>query len=218
MKPIKTFLLLVISVLSLMVFEGCDSKSRHIKQAVNRQLEEFPATTLPDLYKGFFQDNFGPGHIVSDTAAARAFILRELAQSSKYDRHYFEPAGRGDNFYRVSLAVIADSIVPLDLYCDAFYRSVKDVDKVDVETWKEEWSEIYEVIKGMKLNLPDMERDAQSIDSMLNAGGYASHHSERYNRYHHPHYRLIRKEIFFNEIKPLIDSTRVFDVYDEEED
>lgn len=184
------------------------SKSENEK-AVERQLKDYPRSTLLDIYKSFFQDNFGPGHIVADTAAARAYLRNELAGATRYDAHYFEPAGRGDNFYRVSLAVIADSIVSFDEYFDAFYASVKDVSPVDVEQWRGEWATVLETVKNMGVNLPDFERDAASLDSLLARGEYAYHHSRDYNRLYTPHYRLMRKDIFLRDIKPRIDSTRI---------
>lgn len=177
--------------------------------AIERQMNDYPASTLLDIYKSFFQDNFGPGHIVSDTAAARAYIRRELAEATKYDAHYYEPAGRGDNFYRVSLALIADSLISFDDYFDAFYSSVKEVKSVDMEQWRDEWVGVVETIVKMKLSLPDFEKDAATLDSLLAAGQYAYHHSPDYNRRYHPHYRLMRRDIFEQRIKPVIDSSRV---------
>lgn len=179
------------------------------QKAVERQLHDYPRSTLLDIYKSFFQDNFGPGHIVADTASARAYLCSELASASRYDAHYFEPAGRGDNFYRVSIAVIADSIVSFDDYFDAFFASVKDVQPVDIEQWRNEWATIVDAIDDMKLGLPDYENHKAAIDSLLDRGEYVYHHSRDYNRLYHPHYRLIRKDIFLRDIKPRIDSTRI---------
>ena len=201
-------IIILISILFLSL-TSCNTRESHIKQAVRTQIEEFPATNLLDIYKSFFQDKFGPGHIVADTAAARRYIVSELESAKTYNSHYFEPTGLGENFYRVSLAAVADSIVPLDIYCDAFYRSVRDIDPVEIEQWKEEWGRTLRVVEKMNLDLPDFEENAAAIDSMLNKGKYVSHHSERYNQYHTPHYRLFKKDIFINEIQPLIDATRI---------
>ena len=40
-----------------------------VRTAVERQMQFYPKSTLKDLYKNFFQDKFGPGHIISDTTA-----------------------------------------------------------------------------------------------------------------------------------------------------
>ena len=38
-----------------------------VRVAVSRQMQKYPKSTLKDLYKNFFQDKFGPGHIIGDT-------------------------------------------------------------------------------------------------------------------------------------------------------
>lgn len=40
------------------------------------QMKTYPKSTLKDLYKNFFQDKFGPGHIISDTTSAGKFLKK----------------------------------------------------------------------------------------------------------------------------------------------
>lgn len=205
---------LFFTFLTICLLSACaNSKSDSIKEAINRQLTDFPESTLLDIYKSFFQDKFGPGHIAPDSIVAMNSIIKEIESATKYDRHYYEPTGEGTNFYRVSLATISDSIVPIDVYFNAFYNSIKNIGTVDIESWKSEWGQIMEVISSMNINLPDFDNDKASIDSLLNNSGYVSHHSRRYNNLYQPHYRLIRKDLFFKHIKPLIDASRVIEQY-----
>jgi hypothetical protein len=83
-----------------------DTKSERIRTAVENHLEAYPKSTLQDLYKHFFQDYFGPGHIVSDTSSAGAYLDRELALFEQAPGAYYEPTGYNGNFYRVNLSVI----------------------------------------------------------------------------------------------------------------
>lgn len=48
-----------------------------VREAVSRQMQNYPKSTLKDLYKNFFQDKFGPGHIISDTTAAGNYLRRD---------------------------------------------------------------------------------------------------------------------------------------------
>ena len=57
----------------------------------------------------------------------------------------------------------------------------------------------------MKLNLPDFQEDKQFIDSVLSVGKYAISHSPEYREAYHPHYRIVERNIFEEEIKPLIE-------------
>ena len=74
----------------------------------------------------------------------------------------------------------------------------------DISEWKSEWSEIEAVIISMDLNLENFEKDLEMIHSVLEQGEYAVHHSAIYNSEYHPHYRIIEKNIFEEEILPLL--------------
>ena len=63
---------------------GQELSENRIKEAVCRQLEAYPQSSLRDLYKNFFQDRFGPGHIVSDTASAGKYLREELAAEKDF--------------------------------------------------------------------------------------------------------------------------------------
>ena len=204
----KNCLWMMTLLLALSCGRTSQPREASVRAAVERQMHEYPASTLRDLYKSFFQDRFGPGHIVSDTTAAGNYLRRELAQAAEtggYAGCYYEPAGCGEQFCRVSLAVIAEGLVPYDRYFDAFIRSVREIEPVEVSAWREEWQQIEATIDAMTLDLPDYAADRAAIRRLLDEGGYASHHSRAYNEHSRPHYRLIRKDIFESELRPLID-------------
>jgi hypothetical protein len=48
-----------------------------IKAAVNSQMSLYPEASLQDLYKAFFQAEFGPEHIIADTASAGRYLDSE---------------------------------------------------------------------------------------------------------------------------------------------
>lgn len=56
----------------------------------------------------------------------------------------------------------------------------------------------------MNLNLPDYSSDKVAIDSLLDAGKYVMHHSRAYGVAYHPHYRILRRDIFEKEILPYV--------------
>lgn len=183
----------------------CPSSVDKIKAAVERQLSDYPKSTLQDLYKSFFQDRFGPGHIVSDTSAAGNYLRHELNNSEDFYERYYEPTGYENNYYRVNLSVIKENKISYQKYFDAFLRSVEKIDLDAISEWKEEWSRIEEVIISMNLDLENFEEDLEMIDSVLEQGKYAVHHSEIYNSEYQPHYRIIEKKIFEEEILPDIE-------------
>ena len=206
MNIVFKYLIFNLLFLFCVSFAGCESSSvERIKKSVERQLRDYPKSTLQDLYKSFFQDRFGPGHLVNDTSAAGNYLRYELNNSESFHERYYEPTGYENNYYRVNLSVLKENRISYQKYFDAFLRSVEKIDLDAISEWKEEWSEIESVINSMNLDLENFEEDLEMIHSVLEQGKYAVHHSEIYNSEYQPHYRIIEKKIFEEEILPLIE-------------
>lgn len=193
------FLLLVVPTVSMQALNR-----KQVRFAVARQMEQYPASTLQDIYKNFFQDRFGPGHIVSDTARAGAYLRQELSQVKNVNVPLYEASAERAAYYRVSLAAITSGAISYEVFFSAFIRSVTALPAIEVEDWAKEWKKIEKIIRSMKLDLPHYEEDAKAIEDLLAQGHYAVHHSKAYNLHYEPHYRLIEKSIFEKEILPLL--------------
>lgn len=206
----KTFLSMAFSLLFCIGVSATEKKDFEyaVRQAVSRQMETYPKSTLKDLYKNFFQDKFGPGHIISDTTGAGNYLRRELASYTVVEGALAEPTGWEGNFYRVNLAVIKNDQVPYDRYFDAFVRSVNGIQPVPVPEWRKEWHRIEAIIQSMNLSLPEYENDKAEIEERLEKGEYVGHHSRMFEDTYSPHYRIISKEIFEKEIQPLLPASR----------
>ena len=48
------------------------------KIAISEIFQKYPRATLLDVYKSFFQDQFGPEHIVKDTLSVKNYLENEL--------------------------------------------------------------------------------------------------------------------------------------------
>lgn len=172
-----------------------------VQEAVAAQLERYPASTLIDLYKNFFQDRFGPGHLFSDGPEAKANARNYIERECQIERQQpslcrpIEQTGTEGRFYRVSLSLIADGTISIDLFLEAFLQSAQQFQLPPVEEWAEEWNEIEHTIRSMHLHIPHYKRDAHKIRRILHQGEYAIHHSQTYNEAYHPHYRLIEKSL-----------------------
>lgn len=175
-----------------------------IRTAVNHQLKHYPASTLQDIYKNFFQDRLGPGHLLTDTAKAGLRLREELLHPYPTTK-YYEPIGYTHNYYRVDLAVVWDSIVSYTQLMEAFTKSAQTITFDDVERWKEEWQTIEKVISEMNLDLAGYTADKAAIDNMLSQGKYMMRHSKTFNNSYHPHYRIIEKHIFEQLLLPAIE-------------
>lgn len=198
--------ILYLFLLICLTVQGADKKAfdRAVRSAVERQMQRYPKSTLKDLYKNFFQDKFGPGHLIGDTVAAGNYLRKELASYTVVSGEVAEPTGWEGNFLRVNLSVIKTGQIPYPVFFDAFVRSVNGISPMPVSEWQKEWEQIEAVIRSMKLSLPDYEADRKEIDDRLNKGEYVGHHSRVFEDTYTPHYRIIRKDIFENELKPLL--------------
>ena len=174
-----------------------------IRTAVNNQLKLYPESTLQDIYKNFFQDHLGPGHLLADNAQAGLRLREELLHPYPAP-YYYEPIGYTHNYYRVNLAVVWDSIVSCQQLMKAFMESARAITPTEVERWKKEWQNIEKVIAEMNLHLANYNNDKTTIDNMLRQGKYMMRHSKIFNDNYHPHYRIIEKNIFEQQLLPII--------------
>ncbi|MCK9399030.1 MAG: hypothetical protein M0Q51_03405 [Bacteroidales bacterium] len=186
--PMLLFLLIV------PLYPGCRTDNPEIRQAVTNQLQRYPESSLQDIYKSFFQDEFGPGHLLEDTAGARNYLVYELSEMASSGNHVAEPCGVGKNFYRVPLDLVKDGIISDNSLFSAFMESASSFRLPDIELWKKKWVEIVIVIERMNLNLPNFDEDKKSLADMHRQGETAMHHSQQYEELYKPHYRILGKE------------------------
>ena len=201
----KSWLYIFILSLSIWV-TSCqhDSTDKAIIEAVEKQMKMYPESILRDLYKNFFQDYFGPGHIIANTEAANNYLQQELSSVTEFEGEDYEYTGYRGKMVRVNLKVIADGRVEYDKYLDAFLRSVNGITPPSIEEWRAEWAKIDSVIMTMGIELDNAEEDRRVITQLLNDNKFVMHHSRQFNEHYAPHYRIIERTIFEEEILPLI--------------
>lgn len=181
-------------------------QAQAVERFVTGLLEQYPKARLLDIYKSCFQDYMGAEHLVGDTASARAYLEQELAETVIDDLQpwYYEPCGIDGSHVRVSLRAIKEGHVGADALLNAFIASANGGERPSVEQWATRWHEIIEVIDEMGLTLPDYEQDKQFLENVLSQGKYAISHSPDYREAYTPHYRIVRRDIFDRDIKPLL--------------
>lgn len=195
--------LVSVLILALTLAASCQSGNGKIRDAVRQQVGLYPELTLVDLYKAFFQAEFGAGHMVSDTAAAGHYLDYELTIPDSSEVLY-EPIGADASFFRVHLVCVQRGYLSRSQLFDAFLGSVSEVSDPQVGEWKSSWKKIESVIDGMNLDLENYSADKELIESLLKAGHYAVHHSKSFNEKYNPHYRIVRGDIFEKEILPFL--------------
>lgn len=191
----KRFFILLSCILCLASCKQGMVDSAAVKAAVSTQLETYPESRLQDLYKSFFQDRFGPGHIIRDRQSALEYILSEIAEADTLAGPRTEPCGWQGNYIRVNLSVITDGLMSAEELTDALMASAKEVKPEDIEHWKDEWAEIVAIIEKDHPDIPDLAEDKSKIEELLSSGQYAYHHSAAYEAAYHPHYRIIASSV-----------------------
>lgn len=167
-----------------------------IRKSVVRHMEVYPFSTLQDLYKSYFQDYFGPGHMIGNPETAWNYLEYELAQIDYTDTVMLFPTGYRGNFVRVNLQLIRNGTLPTTAFMEEFIRSANAVTGISMEDWKKEWEKILAVIRVSSPGLPGFEEDRRYIDSLLAEGEYVVHHSKLFMETYHPHYRIIHRDVF----------------------
>jgi hypothetical protein len=171
----------------------CSMPKERVSQFVLAELKNYPEARLSDIYKNFFQDSYGPGHLIPDTLEAGRYLDSELQDPLWGDTIKFQELGIHHDFIRINLMLVKNGVIPRSVFLDAMVRSVPTARKPGMETWKKEWLEVVKIVKEIKPDLPGYSQDSLKIDEMLAKGEVVIHHSERFTEKYHPHYRIIHK-------------------------
>jgi hypothetical protein len=169
---------------------------------VRGYFEKYPEATLQDIYKGSFQDVFGPAHILTDRQAVIRYIESELKASTSFEEDDYQPCGWQGNFYQVNLKVIADGRVPMDVFVDAFMASANGIDTTLTPAFVKDWQELQQAVRTVRPQLEGYREDSTLLAHLLKEGKYVVHHSRKFNEHYHPHYRIIRRDLFEEKILP----------------
>lgn len=194
----------IITALLVIALSACSSPSstERMESFVKDYLEKYPGATLQDIYKGSFQDKFGPAHLLTNREAVKNYILREMEQAGKLEGEDYQPCGWEGNFYQVNLSVIQDGKVTLDEFTDAFMAGANGIDTTLTTRWVEEWQALQQTVRRIAPSLEGFSEDSTRLSQLLKEGKYVVHHSRTFNQLYQPHYRIIRKDLFEQKILP----------------
>lgn len=179
-------------------------KRKRIEKAVHFQLSIYPESNLTDIYKSFFQDYFGPEHLINDPAEAKKNIMSEVNSTANFKGLMLEPTGYRHRFYRVNLSLLHDARIPVDTFMSVFLESSKKVKRGRIEKWIKEWKFIDKIIEKMNLQIQGYEKDRKFINELLLKNEYIVHHSDHFIKKYDPHYRIISKKLFDKKLRKFI--------------
>lgn len=190
-----------ITLIALLMCAGCEdathsAKRAAIEKAFAAEMQRYPEARLIDIYKFFFQGAFGPGHMIPDTAAARRYLARELAEAARFDSILWHPAGHQQEYHRFNLKAVRDGKIAFADLLEAFIESANATPAPAAAEWRKEWRAIMAVIEKHCKHFPDFEADRARLEEMLARGEFVAHHSAVFEEKYQPHYRVIHRRHF----------------------
>lgn len=201
---------LLTTMVAALLLAGCTTKGggpdNGDREALAQYMKAYPEAHLQDIYKSCFQNVFGVAHLISDTQACVDYLVGEMEELDPDDRDYslYEYTLPDSHFVRVDLHAVAEGFVPQDLLVALLMESAATPAPMTQEEWVARWQELKAAADAIEPRPDGYEREAAEIDSLLAAGKYVWHHSRRYNEVYHPHYRLVRRDLFESRILPLL--------------
>lgn len=193
-------------ILLLLLIINIESKFDMDLTILLEQIKNHPNQTLQDVYKSCYQDEYGPGHLISNESSAINSLLQEI---NTIEKDYtpitlFEQTGIYGNYLRVDLTLVRDGVIPFFVLFRALTISATIGGQKSDENWSTIWSEIVEEVKKAELKFENFEEDLANLDRISKSEDKVVHHSEMYENIYHPHYRIIEKNAFEKFIKPFI--------------
>jgi hypothetical protein len=190
MNRFATFILLAVIAVS------CTKHESKTEEFVNKEFATFPESRFVDIYKSFFQDAYGPEHLIPDTTHAGMYLSEELQNENWPDTLMWQATGINHDFYRINLVLVKNGTIPRDTFLLAMLESATLARTPVITEFKKQVNELFEVVKKQRPNLPDLEKDKAAIDAQLDKSEVMMHHSEHYLQTYQRRYRIIHHSVF----------------------
>lgn len=184
-----------IGVLAACLLMACTPKQQSEEQAIRElctyMVEQYPNATLQDMYKTCYQDFFGPGHLVPDTAMAHQYLSDEIADCAGQDLSTMpscEPTGFRHRFVRVNLSEVLNGNMSEEELFGKFLSAAAQNNAFS-EDWSSEWQQIETIAVSVCPAWADSALQAElRFAAQQNC---AVRHSESFRKAYNPHYRIV---------------------------
>ena len=152
--------------------------------------ERYPMMKELDFLKLCFQSAFGPGHIIQDKDKARKYFYEEASIISDEKDEVFTPIG--NDYVRVD--ILSYSYSKDELFTN-FVRSA-----IVEEKMKNVYEKYIEILISYCNENDKLDKDL--ILRLKKEYGYNPFsHSDEYRQVYKPHYRIVKENILFENIK-----------------
>jgi len=160
---------------------------------------------IEDAYKWTYQATRGGEHAVPDKESARKWLEREWQTLGEpvANEPIWEPLCRGGEIGRLNLRPFKEQGGKGDDLLDTFLASSREY-KMEPSSFVDAWLELGKRLKKKSVGKLD-HKAWTKLDAEMKAKNYpAIHHSETYDKAHHPAYRILTK----SEMQKLLPNTK----------
>jgi len=146
--------------------------------------KKYPALQLIDLFKLAYQNEYGPGHLITNASE----YLNRLYEEKRIPHENRGVEDIGNNILRIDVECITD----VQLFTSYAVESASDMQGSNISFVKK-MERIVNLIK--KKNLPISLKDDKTLkERIINDAFTPFSHSDSFNESYSPHYRIIKKK------------------------
>ena len=192
-KPSRWMSLACLVCLSITLFSSCDPEKTTIHQMCSEIHNRYPKATLQDIYKTCYQDYFGAEHLMTDTAAARMYLHKELEECRETNLNAMpkeEPTGFRHRFKRINLSNITEGELSENQLLTMFIEAAGK-DNAFGDNWAAEWDKIVHIALKVNPNWSDPELMTELEEAART--NQAVRHSDAFRNAYNPHYRIVKQ-------------------------
>lgn len=181
---------------SFLGFSLTADEQKTIQNFVEVRLEKRPKTTLQDIYKAFYQAEFGTEHSISDKDAVRKYFEEEVISIKKDsfnapEEVLTEELSPDSSFVRVNLRPYIKKGCSLDRLFKAFLAASSKETNTK-EQFKARMLFILKLASQKKIKISEIgDLDGQINGFLQESKPPAVSHSKVYKNEYHPSYRVV---------------------------
>jgi hypothetical protein len=179
---------------AMVVFSvGCGRSDESFLPVLKEHLKRYPDMEAEDIYKLVHQAAMGNGHLFTDTAGVKLYLLSELDEvKADTTEPLIEPVSPDGRIVRLNLRPFKARGGDADQLFAAMLRSAEQFQE-DPDRLARWWTEIMD--ESDYATIPaDRSTLQQLFDGMKAKGFPPRHHSETYESMYQPAYRILLRE------------------------
>lgn len=191
---IRSSAFLAFLAVTVLVSAGCSRSTDSILPVLKQHLQRHPDMEAEDIYKLVHQAAMGNGHLFTDTAGAKLYLLNEMDEvEADTTEPMIEPLSPDGQIVRLNLRPFKARAGDAEQLFDAMVRSANTFEQrpSSLERW---WQEILEEVAYG--TIPSDRTTLQELFDRMKAEGFPPvHHSETYESEYRPAYRVLLREL-----------------------